>query len=114
MYGEKLRVSKFLGSSYRSVFLTRYCVPEFGSGFAGVAPPTKIPGSRRLEVAHATVPSTSEQSDTIRNHGYYRLRYNLDPRIAVHPDAFIYDVPNEGPYHIENMWTTSRFHSSML
>ena len=109
-----MKVSHFLGSAYRPIFLSRFCTPVFGSGFDSVPDPVQVPGERMLNVATAVAPPRSEDSIVIRNHGYYKLRYNLDPRVAVCPEAFVRKVPDEGPYKIENMWTTDKFHSTML
>ena len=111
--GQLVPISKFLGSGFRTTFLTRFCHPEFNSGFDGVPPPVEVPGEAPLEDG-VSMNSSPAVEIPRRNRGYYRLRYNVDPRVAINPDAYVRKVDDEGPYTISNMWTTERFHISML
>lgn len=108
-----VKVSEILGVAFRPVFLSRYCVPDFQGDSDSGHMPKFIPGRLQLDGTAAEVPPANENSSK-RNRGFYRLRYNLEPRVAIDPDAFVRNIPNEGPFNIANMWTDARFHSSML
>ena len=112
--GRLVRVSQFLGTTFRATFLARFCVPEFDSGFDGVPAPTIVPGRQVLEENAPSVPTEERHRVLRRNQGYYRLRYSIEPRIAIDPSAYVRRVPNEGPYDLAHMWDSDRFHVSML
>ena len=114
--GRLVRVSQFLGTGFRATFLSRYCIPEFDSGFNGVPPPVEVPGRQLLDQDQDVSASTGRDELTVlrRNRGYYRLRYAVEPRVAVDPSAYVRRLSNEGPYDIAHMWGTDRFHSSVL
>ena len=117
--GEKKPVSTILGREYRATFISRYTVPLFGSravGFA-LAEPTEVSGRVTLNTAilqpAEEVPVLTSENES-EFEGFYSLRYFLEPRIAVFPDAYRRFVYGEGPVPISNMWDKPKIHFSSL
>ena len=115
--GVHVPVSQLLGVGFKSRFLARFCIPVFGpavSGFDSAPRPQHVPASSVLRTASedssVQVPVTGHES----SNGVYRLKYVLAPQIAVHPDAFVRSVPQDGPFPIQNLWSDRDFHHSIL
>ena len=112
-------VSQLLGVGFKAQFLARYCIPLFGSdpatsGFDSAPRSQRVPDSSVMRSAPAVSRSRAPTVPVERSYGMYRVKYVLSPQVAAHPDAFFRDVPSDGPYPIQNLWTDRAFHYSIL
>ena len=120
--GIHVPVSHLLGTGFKPRFLSRFCVPlmcdgtvdGLPAGFDAAPRPRFIPRHQVMESDEGVSGPARVPIRSAVGHGFYRLRYILEPRVAVHPRAFIEPVANDGPYELNNMWSTKSFHHSVL
>ena len=118
--GVLVPVSQLLGPSFKSRFISRYCIPLFGDagvdGFDCAPASQAVPGQAvlRADFDGSITPHASVPEYPVYSRGQYRLKYVLEPRVAAHPNAFVQRVNRDGPYDIRNMWSTRSFHHSVL
>ena len=115
--GIRVPVTQLLGVGFKTRFLTRFCIPLFDDdapGFDSAPGSQYVPGT---SVLRGSPDSTVRREPTRRvsnSYGVYRVKYVLTAQVAVHPDAFTRPVTDDGPYDIQNIWTTKSFHHSIL
>ena len=112
--GVRVPVSQLLGVGFKKRFLTRFCVPLFGTGFNNAPGSERIPHGSVLRSSSSSADAALETSSVEYSTGNYRLKYILSDQVCVHPDAFHRSVPQDGPYPIRNLWTDRDFHHSIL
>ena len=106
-----------MGVGFKARFLTRFCIPVFSpvaTGFNSAPHPQRVPASSVLRVAPDATTVDAPTSNHESSNGMYRLKFILAPQVAVHPDAFVRTVPQDGPYPIQNLWTDRDFHHSII
>ena len=111
-----------LGSGFKPRFISRFCIPLSGDqasdhvqvGFDAAPASRMVPRTRVLRDDSNTARPAPVPESPRYSTGFYRLKYLLEPRVAVHPRAFHESVPQDGPYELANMWSTGRFHHSIL
>lgn len=115
--GNLVPVSQLLGSAFKSKFISRYCIPLFqesNTGFDSAPKSRIIPGTAVLRPGQTAVAPRPVVPFPCYSTGQYRLKYLLTAQVAAHPDAFNRRVYRDGPFDIQNMWTTRHFPHTIL